>query len=86
MCLDEEGLMTQTGNAAPHAAHESHGHSVAAWTSVTAIMVGFLVSCLGVAIANAVVFWAGAVIVVLGALSGKVLAAMGFGISGKPGA
>ena len=78
--------MTQTGNAAPHAAHESHGHSVAAWTSVTAIMVGFLVSCLGVAIANSVIFWAGAAIVVLGALSGKVLAVMGFGISGKPDA
>jgi hypothetical protein len=63
-----------------------HGNSVAAWTAVGIIMVGFLIMCLSVAVTMMWIFVVGVVVVVIGAIAGKVLAAMGFGISGKPGA
>jgi hypothetical protein len=66
--------------------HAGHGNSVAAWTAVIIIMVGFLLMCLSVGIKIVWMFVVGVIIVVIGAISGKVLAAMGFGISGKPGA
>jgi hypothetical protein len=75
----------QTSTMAPHAKH-GHGNSVAAWSAVGLIMVGFLVMSLAVALTTMWVFIVGVVIVVMGAISGKVLAMMGFGISGKPGA
>ncbi len=65
--------------------HDRHGNSVAAWTAVTVIMVGFLVMAISVAVPTLWLFIAGAVIVVAGAVAGKVLSAMGFGVSGKPG-
>ena len=74
----------QTPTVAPHAA--GHGNSVAAWTAVGIIMVGFLLMAIAVAVATVWLFVVGAVVIVIGAISGKVLAAMGFGISGKPGA
>jgi len=65
--------------------HESHGNSVAAWTAVSIIALGFLLGTVAV-VAGAPVFYViGIVVVVLGAISGKVLSAMGFGASGKPG-
>jgi hypothetical protein len=74
------------GGPAPHVEgdHTSHGHSVAAWTAVGVIMLGALVMCVAVVVASAVLFWAGAVVAVLGAISGKVLSIMGFGASGRP--
>jgi hypothetical protein len=58
-----------------------HGNSVAAWTAVIVIMVGALIMSIAVAIGWNVLwlFIVGGVVVVLGALSGKVLGAMGFG-------
>jgi hypothetical protein len=58
-----------------------HGNSVAAWTAVITIMVGSLIMCIAVAIGWGVLwlFIVGAVVVVAGALSGKILSAMGFG-------
>ncbi|HEX2810920.1 MAG TPA: HGxxPAAW family protein [Kineosporiaceae bacterium] len=76
----------QTSTMAPHAPHISHGNSVAAWSAVGLIMVGFLVMSIAVAVTTMWLFIVGVVIVVIGAISGKVLAMMGFGISGKPGA
>ena len=76
--------MTQTQPAVPHPPHESHGHSIAAWTAVTVIMVGALISSIAVAVASALLFWVGVAVAVVGALSGPVLAAMGFGQSGAP--
>jgi hypothetical protein len=65
--------------------HESHGNSVAAWTAVIIIALGFLLGTVAVVADLPVFYVIGAVIVVIGAVSGKVLSAMGFGISGKPG-
>jgi hypothetical protein len=78
--------MAENRQTSTMATHIGHGNSVAAWTAVGVIMVGFLIMCIAVAVTTMWVFIVGVVVVVLGAISGKVLAAMGFGISGKPGA
>jgi hypothetical protein len=62
-----------------HEEHESHGHSVAAWTAVTVILVGTVVMALAVVFPSLPWFIVGAVIVVLGAVAGKVLAMAGYG-------
>jgi hypothetical protein len=58
-----------------------HGHSVAAWTAVTVVMLGSLVMSVAVAIGwDALwLFIVGAVVVLIGPVLGKVLGAMGFG-------
>lgn len=65
--------------------HDNHGQSVASWTSVTIIALGFLLATIAVVAGSIALGVVGAVVVVLGAIAGKVLAAMGFGVSGKPG-
>ena len=65
--------------------HDSHGQSTAAWTAVGIIMVGALVMAIAVVIGSVWLFVVGAVIAVVGGISGKVLSAMGFGKSGRPG-
>ncbi|MBK6874435.1 MAG: hypothetical protein IPJ14_20615 [Kineosporiaceae bacterium] len=67
---------------AAHEVHESHGNSVAAWTSVIVIMLGALVSCWGVAVGSMTLSIAGGVVVVVGAILGKVMSAMGYGVAG----
>lgn len=59
--------------------HESHGHSVAAWTGVGTMLFGSAVIALGL-----ILWWiplaiAGAVLVVLGVVAGKVLSVTGYG-------
>lgn len=68
-----------------HPAHDRHGNSVAAWTAVSVIMAGFLLMAVAVAVTTLWLFVAGVVVVLVGAVLGKMLSAMGFGISGKPG-
>jgi hypothetical protein len=66
------------------AQHGAHGQSVASWTAVAVIMLGALIMAISVIIGTPWLFVVGVVVVVLGAVAGKVLSAMGFGISGKP--
>jgi hypothetical protein len=58
-----------------------HGHSVAAWTAVSVVMLGALLMCLAVGFGwdYAWLFIVGVVVVVLGPVIGKVLGALGFG-------
>lgn len=56
-----------------------HGNSVAAWTAVAIILVGFAVGCFGMIRASLIGVIIGAVIVLLGMISWKVLARMGYG-------
>jgi hypothetical protein len=58
---------------------ESHGHTVAAWTAVTVMFVGFMVAGLAVVFALPWLFWVGIVVVAAGAVVGKVLQMMGMG-------
>ena len=86
---DQQGRQqgSQQGRQTPHVEpdHENHGQSVAAWTAVGIIFVGSLIMSIAVVIASVWLFVVGAVIAVAGAISGKVLSAMGFGSSGQPG-
>jgi hypothetical protein len=66
------------------AQHGAHGQSVASWTAVGVIMLGALIMAIAVIIGTVWLFVLGALVVVLGAVAGKVLSAMGFGVSGKP--
>jgi hypothetical protein len=67
------------GAAAQHEVHEDHGNSVAAWTGVAVIMLGFLVASIGVGMTSVWISIVGGVVVVLGAAAWKVLAALGYG-------
>jgi hypothetical protein len=58
---------------------ESHGNTVAAWTAVAIILIGFTIGGVGMWLASPVTFWAGVVVVVVGAITGKVLQLLGFG-------
>ncbi|NBV89846.1 MAG: hypothetical protein EBR84_00325 [Actinobacteria bacterium] len=59
--------------------HPDHGHTVAAWTAVTIIMLAFLVGTIGVILAKPAIFWVGVAMIPVGLIAGKVLALMGFG-------
>jgi hypothetical protein len=59
--------------------HESEGHSVAAWTAVGIILLGSIIMSLAVVFPSRLWFVVGAVVVVVGAIAGKVLAMAGYG-------
>jgi hypothetical protein len=63
--------------------HAGHGNSVAAWTAVVIILVAGLVMAIGVATGTPWLFIVGAVVALLGVITGKVLATMGFGVGGR---
>ncbi|WP_088290413.1 HGxxPAAW family protein [Kineosporia sp. A_224] len=72
--------MTDSQATTPaHDYEQDHGNSVAAWTGVALIMLGFLVSSIGVGILSLWVSIAGGVVVVIGAVAWKVLSSMGYG-------
>lgn len=63
--------------------HDDHGSTPAAWTAVTIIIVAFVVSGIGILIAQAWVFWAGVVLVGLGIVVGKVMQMTATGATGS---
>ena len=62
-----------------HEEHDSEGHSVAAWTAVGIILLGSLVMALAVVFPSLTWFIVGAVVVLVGIITGKVLAMAGYG-------
>ena len=56
-----------------------HGDTVAAWTTVIAIMVAFAVATLGAWFSNSALLVVGGVLVVAGLLGGLVLKRAGYG-------
>jgi len=56
-----------------------HGHSRAAWTAVTILLVGAFLISLSVVVASWALAIVGIVLVVLGVAAGKVMAMAGFG-------
>jgi len=59
--------------------HEDHGHSVAAWTAVGIMLLGAAITSVGFVIPSVLVAVIGGVIIVAGAITGKVLAMAGYG-------
>lgn len=57
----------------------SHGNTPAAWTGAVIIMIAFVVATLGVVMGNWIMFGIGAVLVIVGAVVGKVMQMMGLG-------
>lgn len=64
--------------------HEDHGHSVAAWTCVTILMVATLLISLGVAFGSHLLDILGAILVVVGVAAGVILSKTGFGSASAP--
>lgn len=58
---------------------EDHGHSRAAWTGVGLVMLGSLVMSLAVVFPSVLWFVVGGVVIVLGAVAGKVMSMAGYG-------
>lgn len=56
-----------------------HGSTPAAWTTVTVAVVAFLVGAAGLVVGDWVVFWIGAGLLVVAAVVGKIMQAMGLG-------
>jgi hypothetical protein len=59
--------------------HEDHGHSVASWTAVGIVLLGSLIASIGVLLPSLLVGIIGGVVIVLGAISGRVLSMAGYG-------
>lgn len=57
----------------------SHGNTPAAWTAVTVMFVGFLISGVALPFELPWLFFVGLGVVVLGAIVGKVMQMMGMG-------
>jgi hypothetical protein len=56
-----------------------HGNTPAAWTAVTIMFVGFLIAGLALPIGAPWLFFVGIGVVVVGAVTGKVMQMMGMG-------
>lgn len=63
--------------------HENHGNSVAAWTGVGIVLVGFTIMALAVLFPSVVLFVVGVVVAIGGVVVGKVMAMAGYGVAGK---
>ncbi|MFI7060953.1 HGxxPAAW family protein [Kribbella sp. NPDC050124] len=62
-------------------AHDLHGNSPAAWTAVTIVLIAFTLGAIAMVLGpNWVLFWISVGIAVLGALTGKVMQLLGFGV------
>ena len=63
------------------APHDLHGNSPAAWTAVAIVLVAFTVGAIAMVLGpNWVLFWISVAIAVVGALTGKVMQLLGFGV------
>jgi hypothetical protein len=60
-------------------AEHGHGHSVAAWTAVIILLVAAAVMSVAVVAASVWMFVGGAVLAVIGVVTGKVMSMAGFG-------
>lgn len=62
-------------------AQAHHGSTPAAWTAVCLALVAFLVGGVGLMAGSWLVFWLGVALLVVAAVAGKVMQAMGLGDS-----
>ena len=73
--------INSTGSPSPEHAdsHDDHGSTPAAWTAVTIITIAFAVGTLAIVLANWTMFWVGVALLIVGAVVGRVMQAMGLG-------
>ena len=63
-----------------------HGHSTAAWTAVTIMLVAFTIGTVAFFLELAWLVWASAALLVVGALAGWLMAKLGYGVGGAKSA
>lgn len=59
-----------------------HGHSPAAWTAVTIMLIGFTIGTVAFFFELAWLVWASAALVLVGWIIGGVMAKAGYGVTG----
>lgn len=69
----------ESGHVEHPADHDDHGSTPAAWTTVAIITLAFAVGTVAVVLANWAMFWVGVGLVVVGAVVGRVMQAIGLG-------
>lgn len=74
--LDRSAELAHLPPASPP---RNHGHTTAAWVTVTVVVVGALVIGLAMILSISWLLWAGVVVTVVGLVVGRVLAMLGFG-------
>ncbi len=65
-----------------HIGDPGHGHSPAAWTAVTIMLVAIAIGTTAFFFDMAWLVWASAALVVVGLVTGWVLAKVGYGVGG----
>ena len=69
--------------AQTHTAHdESHGHSTAAWTGVIIMLVATAIICLGMVLAQPIMWIGGTILFIAGAIAWPVMNKAGYGTGG----
>ncbi|NMR20711.1 HGxxPAAW family protein [Cellulomonas fimi] len=81
--LERSAPRSETSYLPPAVPWTNHGHTLAAWVTVTLVLVGGVVSAVGVIIAVPSMVWAGLAVVLVGLVAGKALQVAGYGQGGK---
>lgn len=63
-------------------ADPGHGHSPAAWTAVVIMLLGFTIGTVAFFLDQPVIVWASAGLVLIGWITGGVMAKAGYGVKG----
>lgn len=63
--------------------HDAEGKSVAAWTGSLICLLGFFIGAVALPLNQPILFWIAVALVIGGALAGKVMTDMGYGVGGK---
>jgi hypothetical protein len=65
-------------------AHDDHGKTPAAWTVLVIVTAAFIIGTVGLFVGSWVTFWVSVGVLLLGAIVGKVMQAMGLGKKKAP--
>lgn len=84
--MADKPLESSTTNPASEHAHlpptappRNHGHTVAAWVTVSVVIAGAAIAAIGLLTALPWLFWTGLGVAVLGVVIGGILRKVGFG-------
>ena len=60
---------------------DNHGNTIAAWTAVGVVLLGFIVGGIGLMVESWTTFWVGVALLPIGIVIGAILSKMGHGAS-----
>ena len=67
-----------------HETEPGHGHSAAAWTAVTIMLIAFVIGTFAFWFDQPIIVWSSVGLLVVGALVGWIMAKAGYGVNGSP--